>query len=61
MPVLLSYRSQPIDLLYKSIDWFLYEGDSDTKWVKGMPDIKIYFTLALIKISSDVDINLEMP
>ena len=61
MPVLLSCRNQPIDLLYKSIDWFLYEGDSDTKWVKDMPDIKIYFTSALIKISFDVDINLEMP
>ena len=28
--VLLSYRNQSIDLLCKSVDWFLYEGNSDT-------------------------------
>ena len=26
MPVLPSYRNQSIDLLWKSIDWFLYDG-----------------------------------
>ena len=29
MPVLLAYRNQAIDLLSKSIDWFLYEGNTD--------------------------------
>ena len=28
-----SYRNQSIDLLWKSIDWFLYEGSTDTQWV----------------------------
>ena len=28
MPVLPSYRNQSIDLLCKSIDWFLYEGNT---------------------------------
>ena len=34
MPVLLSYRNQSVDLLCKSIDWFLYEGNTGTSWVK---------------------------
>ena len=29
-----SYRNQSIDLLCKSIDWFLYEGKTGTQWVK---------------------------
>ena len=28
IPVLLSYRNQSIDLRSKSIDWFLYEGNT---------------------------------
>ena len=28
MPVLPSYRNQSIDLLWKSTDWFLYEGNT---------------------------------
>ena len=28
MPVLPSYRNQSIDLLRKTIDWFLYEGNT---------------------------------
>ena len=31
MPVLTSYRNQSIDLLCKSIDWFLYEGNTGTE------------------------------
>ena len=27
-----SYRNQSTDLLRKSIDWFLYEGNTDTLW-----------------------------
>ena len=34
VPVLPSYRNQSIDLYSKSIDWFLYEGNTGTKWVK---------------------------
>ena len=30
VPVFPSYRNQSIDLLRKSIDWFLYEGNTDT-------------------------------
>ena len=30
----LSYRNQTIDLLYKSIDWFLYERDFRHERVK---------------------------
>ena len=33
MPVLLSYRNQSIDLLCKSIDWLLYEGNTGIQWV----------------------------
>ena len=29
-----SYRNQSIDLHSKSIDWFLYEGNTGTQWVK---------------------------
>ena len=29
MPVLPSYKNQSLDLLRKSIDWFLYEGNTD--------------------------------
>ena len=29
MPVLPSYRNHPIDLLCKSIDWFLHEGNTN--------------------------------
>ena len=28
------YRNQSIDLHNKSIDWFLYEGNTGTEWVK---------------------------
>ena len=30
VPVLSSYRNKSIDLHSKSVDWFLYEGDTDT-------------------------------
>ena len=33
MPVLPSYRKQSIDLHSKSIDWFLYEGNTGIQWV----------------------------
>ena len=33
MPVLPSYRNQSLDLLCKSIDWFLYEGSTGIYWV----------------------------
>ena len=31
--MLLSYRNQLIDLHSNSIDWFLYDGNTDTYWV----------------------------
>ena len=33
VPVLLSYKDQSIDLHSKSIDWFLYDGNSGTEWI----------------------------
>ena len=33
MSVLPSYRNQSIDLHSKSIDWFLYEGNTGISWV----------------------------
>ena len=35
-----SYRNQSIDFKCKSIDWFLYEGNTGTKWVNasGLPN-----------------------
>ena len=33
MPVLPSYRNQSIDLHSKSIDWFLYKGNTSIYWV----------------------------
>ena len=35
MPVLPSYRNESIDLQSKSIDWFLYEGNTGIQWVKS--------------------------
>ena len=32
MPVLPSYKNQSIDLLYKSVDQFLYEGNTGIKF-----------------------------
>ena len=34
MPLFPSYGNQSIDLLRKSNDWFLYEGNADIQWVK---------------------------
>ena len=34
MPVLPSYRNQPIDLMCKSVDWFLHEDITSISWVK---------------------------
>ena len=33
MPVLPSYRNQSIDLHSKSMDWFLYKGNTSIYWV----------------------------
>ena len=41
MPMFLSYRNQSIDLQYKSIDWFLYEGNIGMKKVKMFAEFKI--------------------
>ena len=46
MPVLPSDRNQSIDLLCKSINWFLYEGKTGTSWVNGitllLPSLFVY-------------------
>ena len=34
MPVLPPYRNQSLDLLCKSIHWFLYKRNNGTEWVK---------------------------
>ena len=34
--MLLAYKNQSIDLQSKSIDWFLYEGNTGICWVKNL-------------------------
>ena len=41
MPVLPSYRNQSIEMLCKSVDWFLYEGNTGIWWVNWMKDLKL--------------------
>ena len=41
MPVLPSYRSQSIDLMCKSNDWLLYEGNTVIQWYKVVPIISV--------------------
>ena len=41
MPLFPSYRNQSIDLHNKSIGWFLYEGNTGTKWVNLVRRIKM--------------------
>ena len=31
-PVLLLHRNHPIDLLHKTVDWFLYNGNTGLNW-----------------------------
>ena len=38
--VLPSYRNQSTDLLCKSVDWFLYESNTGSKWVMVPPSIE---------------------
>ena len=57
MPMLPSYRNQSINLHSKSIDWFLYEGNTDIEWVKEKRswnrknDIKVYLNKCHILLS----------
>ena len=37
MPKLPAYRNQSIDLPCKSIDWFLFDGNSGVQWVNCFP------------------------
>ena len=41
MPVLPSYKNQSIDLLCKSIDWFLPEDRTGTQWVNEKLTLKV--------------------
>ena len=50
MPGLLSYRNQSIDLLCKSIDWFLYGVNTGIQWVNLGNIFSKIFPL-LIKVS----------
>ena len=36
------YRNQSIDLHSKSIDWFLYEGNTGTKWINVFMYVSVY-------------------
>ena len=36
IPIFPSYRNQPIDWDYKSIDWFLYDGNTALNWVNPL-------------------------
>ena len=49
VPVLPSYRNQGIDLHRKSIDWFLYEGNTGTNGLKSI--VEAVFVLDLVKCS----------
>ena len=53
MPVLPWYRNQSIDLHSKSIDWFLYEGNTSICCVKTNynDDFKIYFNSLNAKVA----------
>ena len=42
MPVLPSYRNQSIDLICKSIDWFLYESNTGIQWVKASEEAELH-------------------
>ena len=43
MPMFPSYRNQSIDLHYKSINWFLYEGNIGMKKVKSAaPNLELF-------------------
>ena len=50
MLVLPSYRNHSIDLLCKWIDWFLYEGNTGTWWVKSK--------LQIIHVATDIALFL---
>ena len=49
MPVLLTYRHQSIDLHCKSVDWFLYEGNTDIQCVKqGVGKLQQFLALRFL-------------
>ena len=48
MPVLPSYINQSTDLVCKSIDWPLYEGNTDIYWVKHAISLLIFKDLPQI-------------
>ena len=53
-PELSSYRNQSIYLLFKSIDWFLYDGDF------GVQCVKQGFFLLFLLFSCVSSINLRI-
>ena len=46
-----SYRNQSIDLHSKSIDWFLYEGNTDTYGLKKLAAVNWMFARACMFFS----------
>ena len=63
MPVLSSYRNQLIGILCKSIDWFLYEGNTGIQWVKlisigqtNIPWVKLKL-LASLNLINPLSVN----
>ena len=53
MPVLPSYRNQSIDLRSKSIDWFLYEGNTGI-----LPMMKIKDRQSNLEVEDNVTIYI---
>ena len=51
MPVLPSYRNQSIDLLCKSMDWFLYEGNITLSGLRNLP-ARLSTIVALLVLNS---------
>ena len=50
MPVLPSYRNQSIDLHSKSIDWFLYEGNTGTNGLRNVNGLMLILGMIHHKI-----------
>ena len=63
MPVLPSYRNKSINLHRKSVDWFLYEGNTGTQWVKLIECLLVSFLISCTFYLSSVlnVIRMSMP
>ena len=59
MPALPSYRNQAIDLLCKSIDWFLHEGNTSIKWIKLPATFNNSLAPALNQINTKLRVKFD--